>query len=170
MNEYLSTLGLCLRAGKLTAGLEAVCDCVSQSGDVRLVLLSADAGESTVRRVRRAAEGKSMPIVRLGANAEDIGAALGRGACAVCCIHEIGFAAEKTARDWFAPMPGAIVAELTEEVSDAVRIGATTAEKTISLGSDEASISELLALNDAVLESVYPTKTQSAGAVESLSY
>ena len=93
MNEYLSTLGLCLRAGKLTAGLEAVCDCISQSGDVRLVLLSADAGESTVRRVRRAAEGKSMPIVRLGANAEDIGAALGRGACAVCCIHEIGFAA-----------------------------------------------------------------------------
>ena len=84
--------------------------------------------------------------------------------------NEIGFAAEKTARDWFAPMPGAIVAELTEEVSDAVRIGATTAEKTISLGSDEASISELLALNDAVLESVYPTKTQSAGVVESLSY
>ena len=84
--------------------------------------------------------------------------------------NEIGFAAEKTARDWFAPMPGAIVAELTEEVSDAVRIGATTAEKIISLGSDEASISELLALNDAVLESVYPTKTQSAGAVESLSY
>ena len=84
--------------------------------------------------------------------------------------NEIGFAAEKTARDWFAPMPGAIVAELTEEVSDAVRIGANTAEKTISLGSDEASISELLALNDAVLESVYPTKTQSAGAVESLSY
>ena len=84
--------------------------------------------------------------------------------------NEIGFAAEKTARDWFAPMPGAIVAELTEEVSDAVRIGATTAEKTISLGSDEASISELLALNDAVLESVYPTKTQSAGAVENLSY
>ena len=79
MNEYLSTLGLCLRAGKLTAGLEAVCDCISQSGDVRLVLLSADAGESTVRRVRRAAEGKTMPIVRLGANAEDIGAALGRG-------------------------------------------------------------------------------------------
>ena len=84
--------------------------------------------------------------------------------------NEIGFAAEKTARDWFAPMPGAIVAELTEEVSDAVRIGATTVEKTISLGSDEASISELLALNDAVLESVYPTKTQDAGTVECFTY
>lgn len=93
MNEYLSTLGLCLRAGKLTAGIEAVSDQVSASGDVRLILLSADAGETTARRVRRAAEGKTIPIVRLGAGSEDIGAALGRAACAVCCIHEIGFAA-----------------------------------------------------------------------------
>ena len=84
--------------------------------------------------------------------------------------NEIGFAAEKSARDWFAPMPGAIVAELTEEIPDAVCIGVTTAEKTISIGSDEASISELLALNDSVLESVYPTKTQDAGTVECFTY
>ena len=38
------------------------------------------------------------------------------------------------------------------------------------IGSDEASISELLALNDAVLESVYPTKTQDAGTVECFTY
>ena len=61
--------------------------------------------------------------------------------------------------------PGAIVAELTEEIPDAVCIGITTAEKTITIGNDEASISELLALNDSVLESVYPTKTQDAGTV-----
>jgi ribosomal protein L7Ae-like RNA K-turn-binding protein len=93
MNEYLSTLGLCLRAGKLTAGIEAVSDHVASSGDVRLILLSSDAGETTVRRLRRAAEGKNIPIVRLGAGSEEIGAALGRAACAVCCIQEIGFAA-----------------------------------------------------------------------------
>ena len=84
--------------------------------------------------------------------------------------NEIGFAAEKSARDWFAPMPGAIIAELTEEVSDAVCIGVTTAEKTIAIGNDEASITELLALNDAVLESVYPTKTEQTGTVERFSY
>ena len=84
--------------------------------------------------------------------------------------NEIGFAAEKSARDWFAPMPGAIIAELTEEVSDAVCIGVTTAEKTIAIGNDEASIAELLALNDAVLESVYPTKTEQTGTVERFSY
>ena len=80
--------------------------------------------------------------------------------------NEVGFAAASTALDWYQPMPGAIVAELTEEIPDAVCIGVTTAEKTITIGNDEASISELLALNDSVLESVYPTKTQDAGTVE----
>ena len=93
MNDYLSTLGLCLRAGKLTAGIDAVSDCIAASGDVRLILLSADAGETTVRRIQRAAEGKKTPIARLGASSADIGAALGRASCAVCCIQEIGFAA-----------------------------------------------------------------------------
>ena len=79
--------------------------------------------------------------------------------------NEVGFAAASTALDWYRPMPGAIVAELTEEIPDAVCIGITTAEKTITIGNDEASISELLALNDSVLESVYPTKTQDAGTV-----
>ena len=84
--------------------------------------------------------------------------------------NEVGFAAASTALDWYRPMPGAIVAELTEEIPDAVCIGITTAEKTISIGSDEASISELLALNDSVLESVYPTKTQDAGTVVRFTY
>ena len=84
--------------------------------------------------------------------------------------NEIGFAAENTVLDWFAPMPGAIVAELSDEVSDAVRIGVTTAEKVIALGADSASIEELAALNDAVLEAVYPTKTRDSGTVESFSH
>ena len=83
--------------------------------------------------------------------------------------NEIGFADEKTTRDWFAPMPGAIIAELNEDASGAARIGATTAEKTIVLGADSASIEELAALNDAVLEEVYPTKTEKTGTVEPFS-
>ena len=83
--------------------------------------------------------------------------------------NEIGFAAEKTALDWFTPMPGAIIAELSEDVSGAARIGATTAEKAITLGADSASIEELAALNDAVLEEVYPTRTEKTGTVEPFS-
>ncbi len=84
--------------------------------------------------------------------------------------NEIGFAAEKTELDWFAPMPGAIVAELTEETADAVLLGRTTEEKSIVLGADRAPIAELAALNDAVLEGVYPTETEKTGTVESFTY
>ncbi len=51
-----------------------------------------------------------------------------------------------------------------------MRIGVTTAEKAIALGADSASIEELAALNDAVLEAVYPTKTRDSGTVESFSH
>lgn len=101
MNEYLSTLGLCLRAGRLTAGIDAAADSVAD-GDVRLVVLAADAGDSTERRMRRAIGERKIPVIRVPASAEEIGAALGRLTCAVCCIREIGFAAtvaQKAAQD-----------------------------------------------------------------------
>lgn len=101
MNEYLSTLGLCLRAGKLTAGLDAVED-VIVTGEVRLVILSKDAGDSVSRRIHRAARQKNLPVIRIQADSSQIGAALGRMTCAVCSIQEIGFAAaiaQKAAQD-----------------------------------------------------------------------
>ena len=73
-------------------------------------------------------------------------------------------------RDWFAVMPGAIVAELTEDCDCGERIGTTTAEPVITLGQDTAPIAELLALNEAVLEDVYPNCTADSGAVEAVSW
>ena len=73
--------------------------------------------------------------------------------------NEIGFSAENTAVDWNALYPGAIVAELTEDTAAAVRLGVTTAEPIVRIGDDSAAISELLALNEGVLESVYPSRT-----------
>ena len=72
--------------------------------------------------------------------------------------NRIGFRAEGE-QDWYVPMPGAILAELTEETEDAVRLGVTTAEEAIDLGREHASLTDLLAWNEAVLEDVYPTKT-----------
>ncbi len=54
---------------------------------------------------------------------------------------------------------GQIIAELTEEI-DGELIGWTTAEETITYGSESVSINELYQLNTAVLEKVYPTKTR----------
>jgi len=77
--------------------------------------------------------------------------------------NDIGFAACTDLKDqWYmSSFWGFIVAELTEEVqfSGVRKIGMTTAEKTVDLGSDSAAISELYALNTATLEGVYPTKT-----------
>ena len=73
--------------------------------------------------------------------------------------NEIGFTAETAALDWNTLRPGAIVAELTEDVDCAVKLGVTTAEPVITIGEDTASIAELLRLNEEVLETIYPTRT-----------
>ena len=74
--------------------------------------------------------------------------------------NRVGFTAAADAdAPWFTAGPGAIVAELTEEVSGARKLGVTTAEPTVVIGGDSASIDELLALNEGVLEDVYPNRT-----------
>ena len=74
----------------------------------------------------------------------------------------IGFAADATGDIWYASaMPGAIVAELTEDCTApcAVRLGVTTDDGIVAIGDDRVSIDELLAENEAVLEEIYPNRT-----------
>ncbi len=62
--------------------------------------------------------------------------------------------------------PGAIIAELTGEVKvygSIARIGVTTAEPVITIGNDPTPIDELLSLNEAVLEDVYPSRAPVPG-------
>ncbi len=72
--------------------------------------------------------------------------------------NRVGFAGEADF-DWFTPMPGAVLAELSEEqaLPCARLVGRTRPEARIALGGDSAALSELLALNESVLEDVYPT-------------
>ncbi len=76
----------------------------------------------------------------------------------------IGFTAENMSIDWNTLLPGSVVAELTEDTAHAVRIGVTTAEPVVRIADDSATVSELLALNEGVLESVYPSRTAEAAA------
>ena len=76
--------------------------------------------------------------------------------------NNVGFTADATGDIWYSSaMPGAIVAELTEDISGeyAARLGVTTAEPVVTIGKDSASIDELLALNEGVLEDIYPNRT-----------
>ena len=72
--------------------------------------------------------------------------------------NDIGFAS-CTDADWYSPMPGALVAELSEPCDAGLLIGHTTKEPVIVLGKERESVSELLRLNEAVLEDIYPNRT-----------
>ena len=74
--------------------------------------------------------------------------------------NSIGFKANPEAALQYGAAYGQIIAELTEEVEGAELIGWTTAEETVTYGGETVSIEELYALNTAVLEKVYPTKTR----------
>ncbi len=78
--------------------------------------------------------------------------------------NEIGFKAcdGVKAEDWYLPFYGFIVAELTEEIEAAgvIKLGNTTTEQRIELGGESADIAELLKLNEATLEGVYPTRAE----------
>ena len=86
--------------------------------------------------------------------------------------NQIGFQAGAHQVSWYLLCPGAIVAELTQEVAlpCAQVIGHTTQEPVIDLGSEKASVAELLSLNENVLEKVYPNRAGESEAVEALSW
>ncbi|MBR4545749.1 MAG: phosphoribosylformylglycinamidine synthase [Oscillibacter sp.] len=77
--------------------------------------------------------------------------------------NRVGFCAEEeavSAVPWYSPCPGAIVAELAEEVEQGTLIGATTLEPVVAIGDDRVSVTELLSRNEGVLEDVYPNRAE----------
>ncbi len=99
--------------------------------------------------------------------------------------NRIGFQADPELELlWYAPAQGSIIAELTEDVDipNTVRLGVTTEEPVVTLyhngdlppqhlkGEDSAPIDELLALNEGVLEEVYPTRAGTSEQVEAVTW
>ncbi len=75
--------------------------------------------------------------------------------------NDIGFTScGNTRGQWHFGFYGFLMAELTEDVElpGVVKLGETTAEPVIDLDGDKATIAELLALHEGVLEDVYPTQ------------
>ncbi len=75
--------------------------------------------------------------------------------------NDIGFSSNGSAKgQWHLPFWGFLLAELTEDVSlpGVMKLGVTTAEPVIDIDGDKATIAELLALHEGVLEDVYPTQ------------
>ncbi len=87
------------------------------------------------------------------------GGGIAEGVMKMSFGNSIGFNANPEAALQYGAAYGQIIAELTEEIEGAELIGWTTAESVITYGAETVSIEELYALNTAVLEKVYPTKT-----------
>ena len=91
MNDrVLSFLGLCRRANKLVIGAEVTEESVVQ-GKSLLVLYASDASQNSLKRVRRAAQEKGVPMLCVCRDKESLSRSLGR-LCAVLSVEDSGFA------------------------------------------------------------------------------
>ena len=100
---------------------------------------------------------------------------IGEGIMKMSFGNNIGFAScEDLGENWHsAGLYGFLIAELTEnvEIPGVMKLGMTTAESTISLGADSATIAELYKLNADTLESVYPVHArEEAGEMPTFSF
>ena len=85
MNNALSMAGLALRAGKLEPGEDPAGDACREKR-CRLLLTAADAAENTRGKAERFAELGRCLTLELPYTKAELGAALGRGSCAVAAV------------------------------------------------------------------------------------
>ena len=88
--------------------------------------------------------------------------------------NNIGFASSTdVCENWHLGLWGFLVAELTEDVDlpGVMKIGDTTAETVIALGTDSVTIDELYQRNTATLEDVYPVHAnENIGQIQNFSF
>ncbi len=94
---FLRQLGLAKRAGRAELGEDGVSSAAA-AGKARLVLLASDAAENTVRRARNFTEGSHAVVLSVPFNKETLGAACGRGSCAMLAVTESGLALSAAAK------------------------------------------------------------------------
>ena len=92
-------LGLAMRAGKVVAGTEMVCQCLSKIGRVKLVLISDEASESTRKKLMVKCEFYGVKAVTVSIDTAELGRLIGKTYGPACVgITDEGFAKELTKR------------------------------------------------------------------------
>lgn len=89
--DFLRLLGLAKRAGRAELGEDGV-SAAAAAGKARLVLLACDAAENSVRRVHNVTAGGHAVVLSVPFGKDELGAACGRGTCAMLAITESGLA------------------------------------------------------------------------------
>ncbi len=90
-NNALPMIGMALRAGRLQAG-EDPAGAACAARDCRLLLTASDAAGSSLRRAAHFAEEGQCLSLPLPYTKEELGAALGRGSCAIAAVTDLGLA------------------------------------------------------------------------------
>lgn len=89
-DKFLSFLGLCRRAGKLTIGNDLVAQTMA-NGESCLVLIANDISQRTEKDITQSAQQNNVSIIRLSYTKEQLSNALGK-LTAVISINDSGFA------------------------------------------------------------------------------
>ena len=96
-NDYMTLLGLAMRAGKIVYGEESVREAFHRS-HVALVLLASDAGAQTAASFQRLAARNKVRILTVPETKQELGHAIGTGLCAVAAVTNKGFAESFSAK------------------------------------------------------------------------
>lgn len=96
MDKILHLLGLAKRGSRLAIGEEPV-GAACRAKDCRLLLLASDAAENTVRRAAHFAEVGQCISFRIPCTKAEMGNAVGRNACAMLAVTDIGIASSVAA-------------------------------------------------------------------------
>ena len=112
MDNVLHLLGIARKAGRLEVGEEPV-GASARARQAKLILVAADAAENSARRAAHFAQGGRVVCLTCPYSKGELGAAVGRSACAMLALTDAGLA-------------GALVEKLAAR--DPVRYGSAAAE------------------------------------------
>ncbi|MGI6040128.1 MAG: hypothetical protein GX257_09580 [Clostridiales bacterium] len=90
-DSILPFLGLAFRGRNLVWGEKTVLTAIRDKV-ARVVLVASDASENTVSRITHRASERGIPVFELISNKAELGASLGKGACASVAITDAGIA------------------------------------------------------------------------------
>ena len=91
MDKALNYLSLARKGGMAELGEEPV-GAITRSGKGYLVIVASDASDHTWRRAKSFVAGTDQQCVRVPFTKEELGGAVGRTACAMMAVTDIGFA------------------------------------------------------------------------------
>ena len=90
MNKVLSILGLCMRAGLLSAG-EVSAESAIKNQTAKLLIVAEDASANTKKKFYNSSEFYKIKMVYYG-NKEELGKAVGKAERSVMAVCDDGFA------------------------------------------------------------------------------